>query len=79
MKTAVASNQKRAGRQFLWKLRFALHVLTGRREDRLLFEGDMPHAEAREGAKQEFLDRTDLSEDLKWKILSDNGRCFLGL
>ncbi|MDH3645330.1 MAG: [protein-PII] uridylyltransferase [Gammaproteobacteria bacterium] len=28
----------RAGRQFLWKLRFALHILTGRREDRLLFD-----------------------------------------
>lgn len=48
-------------------------------EDRLLFEGDMPHAEAREGAKEELLARTDLSETLKWKILSDNGRRFLGL
>ncbi len=26
------------GREFLWQLRFALHVLTGRREDRLLFD-----------------------------------------
>ncbi len=26
------------GRSFLWKVRFALHVLTGRREDRLLFD-----------------------------------------
>lgn len=48
-------------------------------EDRLLFEGDMPHAEAREGAKQELLERDDLSEALKWKILSDNGRRFLNL
>ena len=48
-------------------------------EDRLLFEGDMPHAEAREGAKEEILERTDLSDELKWKILSDNGRRFLGL
>lgn len=48
-------------------------------EESLLFEGDMPHAEAREGAKQEFLERADLSEELKWKILSDNGRRFLGL
>ncbi|HEY7841069.1 MAG TPA: [protein-PII] uridylyltransferase, partial [Gammaproteobacteria bacterium] len=26
------------GRSFLWQVRFALHVLTGRREDRLLFD-----------------------------------------
>ena len=48
-------------------------------EDRLLFEGDMPHAEAREGAKQELLERDDLSEEIKWKILSTNGRRFLNL
>ncbi len=29
---------------FLWKLRFALHTLTGRREDRLLFDHQIPLA-----------------------------------
>ncbi len=28
----------KAGRAFLWRVRFGLHVLTGRREDRLLFD-----------------------------------------
>jgi [protein-PII] uridylyltransferase len=28
----------KAGQSFLWKVRFGLHILTGRREDRLLFD-----------------------------------------
>ncbi|MBT8144893.1 MAG: [protein-PII] uridylyltransferase [Gammaproteobacteria bacterium] len=36
--TAQEHQRLRQGRNFLWQLRFALHVLTGRREDRLLFD-----------------------------------------
>ena len=34
-----------AGQHFLWRLRFALHFHTGRREDRLLFDYQRPMAE----------------------------------
>ncbi len=33
------------GQAFLWRVRFALHVLTGRREDRILFDHQMRLAE----------------------------------
>ena len=33
------------GQAFLWRIRFALHVLTGRREDRLLFDHQIKLAE----------------------------------
>jgi [protein-PII] uridylyltransferase len=33
------------GRAFLWRIRFALHVLTGRREDRILFDHQIKLAE----------------------------------
>lgn len=33
------------GNQFLWRVRFALHVITGRREDRLLFDHQRKVAE----------------------------------
>ncbi len=36
--TEVQLNLLEQGRDFLWQLRFALHILTGRREDRLLFD-----------------------------------------
>jgi [protein-PII] uridylyltransferase len=34
-----------AGQAFLWRVRFALHVLTGRREDRILFDHQIKLAE----------------------------------
>lgn len=34
-----------AGRAFLWRVRFALHMLTGRREDRLVFDHQIRVAE----------------------------------
>jgi len=36
--TAVEYEQLEKGQSFLWKIRFALHTLRGRREDRLLFD-----------------------------------------
>ena len=45
-------------------------------EDHILFEGDMPHAEARDTGIKTLRDRTDLSERLKRKILRDNALAF---
>ncbi len=36
--TPVQLTRLQEGEAFLWKIRFALHILTGRREDRLLFD-----------------------------------------
>ncbi len=36
--TKVQVRRLKDGREFLWRIRFALHVLTGRREDRILFD-----------------------------------------
>ncbi len=36
--TAAELRKLKTAQSFLWKIRFALHVLTGRREDRLLFD-----------------------------------------
>jgi [protein-PII] uridylyltransferase len=46
----------RAGQSFLWTVRFALHVFTGRREDRLLFDHQTQIAE--------LLDYEDASNSL---------------
>jgi [protein-PII] uridylyltransferase len=39
--TAAEARRLQAAQSFLWKVRFALHTLTGRREDRLLFDHQM--------------------------------------
>ena len=36
--TPVQLRRLQEGEHFLWRIRFALHILTGRREDRLLFD-----------------------------------------
>jgi len=36
--TPVQLQRLKEGEHFLWRVRFALHILTGRREDRLLFD-----------------------------------------
>jgi [protein-PII] uridylyltransferase len=36
--TPVQLQRLKEGEHFLWRIRFALHILTGRREDRLLFD-----------------------------------------
>lgn len=48
-------------------------------EDQILIEGDIPHAEARETGIQELRERTDISEDVKQKILRANGLGFYNL
>jgi predicted TIM-barrel fold metal-dependent hydrolase len=47
-------------------------------EDQLLFSSDYPHGEARENAAQNLLERKDVSEIQKRKILYDNPVHFFG-
>jgi predicted TIM-barrel fold metal-dependent hydrolase len=47
-------------------------------EDQILYSSDFPHGEGREQAANEILDRDDLSESQKRKILSDNTVRFYG-
>ena len=44
--TAPELRKLRQAQAFLWQMRFALHMLTGRREDRLLFDHQIRIAEA---------------------------------
>jgi len=43
--TATQVRRLNDGQTFLWRIRFALHILTGRREDRLLFDYQIRLAE----------------------------------
>lgn len=46
-------------------------------EDHILFSSDFPHSEGRDNAASELLERTDLSDAQKGKILYDNAvRCY---
>lgn len=47
-------------------------------EDHLLFASDMPHPELRDNAAGEILERGDLSESQKRKILCDNAIRYYG-
>jgi len=47
-------------------------------EDHILFSSDFPHGEGRDNAASEILERTDLSDTQKRKILYDNTVNFCG-
>ena len=47
-------------------------------EDHVLFSSDFPHGEGRENAALEILERKDLSEKQKEKLLYDNTARFFG-
>jgi predicted TIM-barrel fold metal-dependent hydrolase len=47
-------------------------------EGQILFASDYPHGEGRDDAASEFLERTDLSDDQKRRILYDNAVRFYG-
>jgi len=58
------------------KLLHNLFALLG--EDQLLFSSDFPHGEGRENAALEILERKDLSQTQKKKLLYDNTVRFFG-
>jgi predicted TIM-barrel fold metal-dependent hydrolase len=47
-------------------------------EEHILFSSDFPHGEGRDNAAAEILERTDLSDTQKRKILYDNTVKFCG-
>lgn len=48
-------------------------------EDRVMISSDMPHAELRDSAMDEVLERDDLSESTKRKLLVENALRFYGI
>ncbi len=48
-------------------------------DGQILYSSDFPHGEGRESAAQEIIDRNDLSQDRKRKILYENAARFYGL
>jgi predicted TIM-barrel fold metal-dependent hydrolase len=48
-------------------------------EDKLMISEDMPHLEDREGSVGELAERTDITEAVKQKIITDNPVRFYGL
>ncbi|MEM6638865.1 MAG: nucleotidyltransferase domain-containing protein, partial [Pseudomonadota bacterium] len=53
------------GRSFLWKLRYALHIMTGRREDRLLFDHQLSHDKISRFLRSSYLDSTSVWKSAK--------------
>jgi len=47
-------------------------------EDQVLFSSDFPHGEGRDNAALEILERQDISETQKRKLLYDNTVRFFG-
>jgi predicted TIM-barrel fold metal-dependent hydrolase len=47
-------------------------------EDQILYSSDLPHGEGRHNAAREILERKDLTEIQKRKILYDNAVKFFG-
>jgi predicted TIM-barrel fold metal-dependent hydrolase len=48
-------------------------------EDHLMYASDIPHVELRDNAAEEYLERDDLSDPVKRKILGENAGRFYGL
>jgi predicted TIM-barrel fold metal-dependent hydrolase len=54
-------------------------VLTFLGDDHMMASGDVPHAEARDNCMNEIVERQDITEAQKCKILGENARHFYKL